>query len=109
MSCRPSETTQESPDRAATPGEGGSHASAELPAVTDEKVNDIVEAALGQMDSDAIGQVATAGRYSIPPHLDGLLLTTASRLLGGERVPAAAKKPLRDRFFAACDEQAKTS
>jgi hypothetical protein len=108
MTCRPSETSPESPALGASPEEGGPHAPAELPPVPGEKVDEIVEAALGQMDSEAITQVATAGRYSIPPHLDGLLLTTASRLLGGP-IPAATKKPLRARFFAACDERAKPS
>lgn len=58
------------------------------------------------MDEDSIRQVAAAGRFSIPPHLDGLLLTTATKMLAGGRVPDNAKKQLRGAFFAACHERA---
>lgn len=71
----------------------------------DEKVRAIVETALSQMDGDAVRQVATGGRYSIARHLDGLLLTTATRALEGGLVPEGAKKQLRDAFYAACQRR----
>ncbi len=81
-----------------------SHRSVLLPA---DKVSAIVQATLSQMDEESIQQVASAGRYSIPAHLDGILLTTATRLLAGGRVPDGSKKQLRDAFFAACQMAAR--
>jgi hypothetical protein len=72
--------------------------------LADAELAAIVDAALGQMNEDSIRQVVSAGRYSIPLHLDGLLLTTATKLLGG-RVPDGAKKQLRGAFFAACQKR----
>lgn len=77
--------------------------------LSEERLAAIVEAALSQMDEESVRQVASAGRYSIPPHLDGLLLTTATKLLAGGRVPDGAKKQLRGYFFAACQQHVTTS
>lgn len=73
----------------------------------EDRVVAIVQATLGQMEDESMRQVASAGRYSIPAHLDGILLTTATRLLAGGRVPDGSKKQLRDAFFAACQKAAK--
>lgn len=67
-----------------------------------------VDAALSQMTEDAIQQVAKAGRYAIPVHLDGILLTTATKALGGARVPDPHKKTLRGLFFAACEQRGRS-
>ncbi len=75
----------------------------------DERLADIVKAALSQMTEESIQQVAQAGRYAIPPHHDGLLLTTATKLLGGARVPDAHKKELRALFFTACEARASST
>lgn len=75
----------------------------------DEHLADIVNGALGQMTDDSIRQVAQAGRYAIPAHHDGLLLTTATKLLGGARVPDAHKKALRALFFAACEQRVRSA
>jgi len=77
--------------------------------VPPEQLAAIVDASLAQMTDDLIQQVAVAGRYSIPAHLDGLLLATATKALGGARVPDGAKKQLRNLFFAACDKRAQTT
>ena len=75
----------------------------------EEQLTAIVESALSQMTEDAIQQVAKAGRFNIPVHLDGLLLTTATKALGGARVPDPHKKTLRGLFFAACEQRARSS
>ena len=74
----------------------------------DEQLAAIVDAALSQMTEDAIQQVAKAGRYAIPVHLDGILLTTATKALGGARVPDPHKKTLRGLFFAACEQRGRS-
>jgi len=81
---------------------------APAPEFAAEALAAIVEAALAQMTDESVAQVASAGRYSIPAHLDGLLLTTTTKSLGGARVPDAVKKQLRGLFFAACEERSRT-
>lgn len=68
---------------------------------------EIVDATLGQMGEESIKQVALAGRYSIPAHIDGLLLTTASKALGGQRYPEQLRGKLRGLFFAECEKRSK--
>ena len=111
LACRP---TAESPALESPPAgalqraEPGS-SSRPLGVLGEEQLRAIVESALSQMTEDAIQQVATAGRFNIPVHLDGLLLTTATKALGGARVPDPHKKALRGLFFAACEQRARSS
>lgn len=114
MTCRPAQQQMAPavpvPDRPPVPA-GPNAGPVPVPAlaaqVPDAKLTAIVDAALAQMMEDSIQQVAMAGRYSIPAHLDGLLLTTATKALAGGRVPDSAKKQLRDLFFAACERRAR--
>jgi hypothetical protein len=108
LACR---TTPESPEAEGTPTgtQPLQPASAVAPAVllSQEQLTAIVDATISQMTEDAIQQVGNAGRYSIPAHIDGLLLTTATKALGGLRVPDGSKGKLRGHFFEACERRAK--
>lgn len=111
LACRPTAEFP-SPQSPSTDGpQRTEHASASRPlsVLGEEQFLGIVQAALNQMTEDAIEQVAKAGRYAIPVHLDGLLLTTATKALGGERVPDQYKKALRGLFFQACEQRARAS
>lgn len=70
--------------------------------LSDEQIERIILETTKVMEPEQIAEVGEVTGYAVPKQFDGLLLTTASKVLGGIRVPDGSKGRLRSKFLESC-------